>query len=280
VPPPQEERIELEAPLSFSERELLRTRDFDSMSPEEWTDAKAAIARLQGFFERLPTRRRSASGRPGRADWRATLRAMARHGGELLGMRWQRPREIAAPLLVLADISGSMSRYSRMLLHFAHALAGARGAPQVESFVFGTRLTPITRLLRQRDPDVAVNAVARRVQDWSGGTRISACLHQFNHDWARRALRSNATVLLITDGLEQGTPGDPDCQALGLEMARLARSCRRLVWLNPLLRFDAFEPKAAGIRAMLPHVQAFVPAHNLASLEALAGVLAPSHSMV
>jgi len=269
----EEERIEIEAPLTWSEREVLRTRDFETMTPEEWTRAKQAIAQLRGFFERLPTRRMTASHQAGRADWRASLRAMARQGGELWEMRRRRPREVAAPLVVLADISGSMSRYSRMLLHFTHALAGSRAAPKVESFVFGTRLTPITRLLRQRDPDLAVGAVARRVQDWSGGTRISACLHDFNRLWARRVLRSNATVLLITDGLEQGSPDDPQCQALSQEMERLAKSCRRLVWLNPLLRYDAFEPKAAGIRAMLPHVQAFVPAHNLASLEALAQAL-------
>jgi len=165
-----------------------------------------------------------------------------------------------------------MSRYSRMLLHFTHALGHADAL--VESFVFGTRLTHTTRALRQRDPDVAIARVVREVQDWSGGTRISACLHHFNRHWARRTLGNRATVLLISDGLEHGTPDDPRCQRLAFEMERLHKSCRRLLWLNPLLRFDRFQPRAAGIRAMLPHVDAFLPAHNLRSLQDLATVLA------
>jgi uncharacterized protein len=192
---------------------------------------------------------------------------MARHGGNLWDLRRRRPREQPAPLVVLADISGSMTSYSRMLLHFVHALSHAD--LRVHSFVFGTRLTPITRALRQRDPDVAVAAVARSVVDWSGGTRLSASLHQFNRHWARRVLNSRATVLLITDGLEHG-----DTATLAFETERLAKSCRQLVWLNPLLRYDGFEAKAAGIKAMLPHVHRFLPAHNLVSLERLASVLA------
>jgi uncharacterized protein len=191
---------------------------------------------------------------------------MARHGGQLWEMRWRRPRTRPAPLVVLADISGSMSRYSRMLLHFAHALGQAEA--RVESFVFGTRLTRTTRLLESRDPDIAVAQVVRAVADWSGGTRITSCLHEFNQRWARRTLSSSTTVLLISDGLEHG-----DVAALGFEMERLAKSCRRLIWLNPLLRFEKFEPKAAGIRAMLPHVDRFLSAHNLESLEQLVHVL-------
>jgi uncharacterized protein with von Willebrand factor type A (vWA) domain len=182
-------------------------------------------------------------------------------------MRWRRPRTRPAPLVVLADISGSMSRYSRMLLHFTHALGHADA--RVESFVFGTRLTRTTRSLRQRDPDIAVGQVVRDVEDWSGGTRISECLHQFNQHWSRRVLPGRATVLLITDGLEHGHTGE-----LQFEMDRLHKSCRRLIWLNPLLRFDGFEPKAGGIKAMLPHVDRFLPVHNLESLEQLARVLA------
>ena len=168
--------------------------------------------------------------------------------------------------MLLADISGSMSRYSRMLLHFAHALGHAE-AP-VESFVFGTRLTRTTRLLKSRDPDIAIGQVVRAVADWSGGTRITTSLHEFNQRWARRVLSGRSTVLLITDGLEHG-----DTRQLAFEMARLHKSCRRLVWLNPLLRFDMFEPKAAGIKAMLPHVDRFLPAHNLHSLAELVAVL-------
>jgi hypothetical protein len=191
---------------------------------------------------------------------------MARHGGELGTMRWRRPRPLPAPMVVLADISGSMSRYSRMLLHFAHALGHAEA--RVESFVFGTRLTRTTRLLKSRDPDVAVSQVVKAVEDWSGGTRITHSLHEFNQRWARRALSSRTTVLLISDGLEHG-----DTQALSHEMERLAKSCRRLIWLNPLLRFEKFQPRAAGIRAMLPHVDRFLPVHNLESLEHLVRLL-------
>ena len=271
-PPPAPDQIEVDAALTWNERELLRKADFDTMTADEWRQAQALLRRMAVFFERIPTRRSERAPRPGRPDGRATLQAMARQGGEMLGMHWRRPRLRTAPLLVLADISGSMSRYSRMLLHFTHALGHADTA--VESFVFGTRLTRTTRALRQRDPDVAVARVVRDVADWSGGTRISACLQEFNRRWARRTLNSRATVLLISDGLEHGGPDDPGCQTLRFEMERLHKSCRRLVWLNPLLRYDAFQPRAAGIQAMLPHVDLFLPAHNLESLEALARVLA------
>ena len=274
-PPPQqqaaEQRIELDARLSLSARELLRQRDFETMTAEEWAAAKRTLAQLRPFFETRPTRRFRTAPR-GRLDWRATLRAQGRH--ELAPPQWRRPRERVAPLLILADISGSMSRYSRMLLHLAHGLANPqqrRLAPQVHSFVFGTRLTPVSRLLRQRDPDLAIAAVAQRVQDWSGGTRIGACLHAFNRDWARRVLTSDTTVLLITDGLEAGEAAD--LEQLAFEARRLRLSCRRLLWLNPLLRFEGFEPRAAGIRALLPEVSRHLPAHNLASLEDLARLL-------
>jgi uncharacterized protein with von Willebrand factor type A (vWA) domain len=276
-PDPPEE-IDVQAELSWSQREVLRQQDFDTMTADEWRRAKEMLARLRLFFEQLPTRRRMPAAHPGRADWRATLRGMARHGGELWDMRWRQPRRRPAPLVVLADISGSMSRYSRMLLHFVHALSSSPGRemPRVASFVFGTRLTNTTRLLRQRDPDVAIAQVSKRVLDWSGGTRISESLHEFNRHWARRVLAGNATVLLISDGLEHGPADDPRCEALGFEMERLHKSCRRLVWLNPLLRYEKFEPRAAGIRAMLPHVDRFLPAHNLETLEELAAVLATS----
>lgn len=270
-PPEPEQRIELDVQLSVSGRELLRQRDFETMSAEEWAEARRALARLRPLFETRPTRRfRPAPN--GRFDWRSTLRVQGRH--ELAPPQWRRPRTKIAPLVILADISGSMSRYSRMLLHLAHGLANPverRHAPQVQAFVFGTRLTPITRLLHQRDADLAIAAVARRVQDWSGGTRISACLHAFNRDWGRRVLASDATVLLITDGLEAGEGAD--IEQLAFEAHRLRLSCRRLLWLNPLLRFEGFEPKAAGIRALLPEVTRHLPAHNLASLEELATLL-------
>jgi uncharacterized protein with von Willebrand factor type A (vWA) domain len=265
-PPPPEE-LQVDAQLTFNEQEVLRKADFETMTADEWRAALQLLKRLAVLFEPLPSRRHVRALHPGRPDGRATLQAMARQGGELWDMRWRRPHVRPAPLVVLADISGSMSRYSRMLLHFTHALGHADA--RVESFVFGTRLTRTTRALRQRDPDIAVGRVVRDVEDWSGGTRISECLRQFNRVWARRVLNSRATVLLITDGLEHGHTGE-----LSFEMERLHKSCRRLIWLNPLLRFDAFEPRAGGIKAMLPHVDRFLPAHNLASLEQLAQVLA------
>ncbi|MDI4634475.1 VWA domain-containing protein [Pelomonas sp. V22] len=262
------EPIELDAALSWSQREVLRQRDFETMTAAEWNQAKQTVKHLRPLFETRPTRRHQRAAQ-GRIDWRATLRAEPRGG---LLPRRMRPGERIAPLLVLADISGSMSRYSRMLLHLAHGLsnpAERRHAPRVHSFVFGTRLTPVTRLLKQRDPDLAVAAISRRVEDWSGGTRISACLHEFNKRWARRVLSSETTVLLITDGLEQGAEDDPQCERLAFEARRLRLSCRRLLWLNPLLRYEGFEPRAAGIKALLPEVTAHLKAHNLSSLEEL-----------
>ncbi len=270
-PPPDEapQQLEVNAQLTWNDREVLRKADFDTMTADEWREARRLLARMALVFEPLPTRRSRRAPRPGRADWRATLAGMARHGGELWDMRWRAPRSRPAPLVVLADISGSMSRYSRMLLHFAHALGHADA--RVESFVFGTRLTRTTRLLKSRDPDLAVSQVVRAVEDWSGGTRITTSLQEFNRRWARRVLSSRSTVLLISDGLEHG-----DTRALGFEMERLHKSCRRLIWLNPLLRFDQFEPRAGGIKAMLPHVDRFLPSHNLQSLAELVEVLCQS----
>lgn len=264
---PEQDQLEVHAELTWNDREVLRQADFETMSADEWREAQRLLRELTLVFEPLPTRRARRATRPGRPDWRTTMAAMARHGGEFWDLRWRAPRPQPAPLVVLADISGSMSRYSRMLLHFAHAL-GHADAP-VESFVFGTRLTRTTRLLKRRDPDLAVGEVVRAVADWSGGTRITATLHEFNQRWARRVLSGRSTVLLITDGLEHG-----DTTALAHEMERLHKRCRRLVWLNPLLRYAGFEPRAAGIRAMLPHVDRFLPAHNLQSLSDLVAILA------
>jgi hypothetical protein len=267
-PPPDDapEETEITAELTWNDREVLRKADFETMTADEWRAAQRLLAKMPLLFEPLPTRRTQRASSPGRPDWRATLSAMGRQGGELTQLRWRQRRTQPAPLVVLADISGSMSRYSRMLLHFAHALGHAEA--RVESFVFGTRLTRTTRLLKSRDPDVAVGQVVRVVEDWSGGTRITQSLAEFNRRWARRVVPGNATVLLISDGLEHG-----DTRELAFEMERLHKSCRRLIWLNPLLRFAAFEPRAAGIKAMLPHCDAFLPAHNLQSLAELAQVL-------
>ena len=265
--PEPPEQLELEAALTWNDRERLQKADFETMTADEWRQARRLLAQMKLAFEPLQTRRSRRANHPGRPDWRATLQGMARHGGELWDMRWRQPRTRPAPLVVLADISGSMSRYSRMLLHFGHLLGAADA--RVESFVFGTRLTRTTRLLKSRDPDLAVSQVVHAVEDWSGGTRITTSLHEFNQRWARRVLSGSATVLLISDGLEHG-----DTKALAFEMDRLHKSCRRLIWLNPLLRFDRFEPRAGGIRAMLPHVDRFMPVHNLASLAELVAVLA------
>ncbi|MFM7850223.1 MAG: vWA domain-containing protein [Rubrivivax sp.] len=268
-PPP--EQLELEASLTASASERLQQADFETMTADEFRAALRLLARLRTVFPPVVTRRRAASPRAGRLDLRATLREAGRHGGEIFALRHTAPRTVVPPLVVLADISGSMSRYSRMLLHFAHLLGARPGRtlPRVETFVFGTRLTRITPWLRQRDPDVAVDRVTAGVQDWSGGTRITESLQAFNRRWARRVLGSRATVLLVSDGLEHGPT-----EALTFEMERLHKSCHRLLWLNPLLRFTRFEPRAAGIRAMLPHVDGFLPVHNLQSLEQLLEVLA------
>ena len=262
----QADPTRIDASLSWQDSEHLQQVDFDSMTADEWRAAQRALQQMRWLFEPLPSRRQQAAHRPGRPDWRATLAQMARQGGDGGALQWRAPRTQPAPLVVLADISGSMSRYSRMLLHFAHALGHADG--RVESFVFGTRLTRTTRLLKGREPDLAIAQVVRAVADWSGGTRITSSLQAFNQRWARRVLGSRATVLLISDGLEHG-----DTRALGFEMARLHKSCRRLLWLNPLLRFKGFEPRAGGILAMLPHVDRLLPAHNLQSLADLAQAL-------
>lgn len=270
APPPPADPLALDASLTWSERETLQRADFETMTAAEWRAAQRAIAAWRWQLEPVRTRRLAPASRAGRPDLRGTLRAAARQGGEITSLRWQRPREVLPPWVILADISGSMSRYSRMLLHFAHALHGAAGPTRrVQTFVFGTRLTNITRALRERDPDEAVGAAVETVADWSGGTRLAHCLHDFNANWSRRTLSGRATVLLVTDGLAHG-----DIESLEREMRRLHGRCERLLWLNPLLRFDGFEPRAAGIRAMLPHVDAFLPAHNLASLADLAQRLA------
>jgi uncharacterized protein with von Willebrand factor type A (vWA) domain len=201
-----------------------------------------------------------------RVDLRATLRQAVRSGRDGIPLRWRSPAARPPVVVALCDVSGSMARYSRMLLRFLHALTRGRG--RVHSFTFGTRLTPVTRCLRHRDVDVALAAVGRAVQDWEGGTLIGASLHEFNRRWSRRLLSQGAIVLLMTDGLDRSTEAD-----LGAEVARLRRSCRRLVWLNPLLRFDGFQPRAAGVRAILPNVDEHRPVHSLDSLDRLVEAL-------
>ncbi len=251
---------------SWSDRERLRTMDFEAMTAEESLAAEGAIAALEPLLARRLTRRQSAARAGERLALRQLLRDSGRRGGELVELPRLRRRTRLEPLCVIVDISGSMSRYSRMFLHFTHALmSGPRSADlRVSAFVFGTRLTNVSRLLGRCDPDEALNRVAKAVPDWSGGTRIAACLREFNQRWARRMPLAGATVLLVTDGLELA-----EIDTLGEQAQRLERSCRRILWLNPLLRYDAFAPKARGVRALLPHVDEMLPVHNIESLERL-----------
>jgi uncharacterized protein with von Willebrand factor type A (vWA) domain len=260
------EEIELEARLTFSSREVLQRMDFDTMSAAELAEAKKLIAELRLPLPMIRTRRFRAQRCGTRIDLRKTLRETLREGGEVIPLVRAAPRELHPPLVVLCDISGSMNPYSRMFLHFLHAITNDRD--RVSVFVFGTRLTNITRQLRHRDVDVAMAKVAEAIRDWSGGTRIGASLREFNWRWGRRVLGQNACVLLVSDGLDREAG-----EGLAGEMERLAKSCRYLIWLNPLLRYEKFEARPAGVRAMLPHVDLFLPVHNLESLRDLAKAL-------
>jgi uncharacterized protein with von Willebrand factor type A (vWA) domain len=268
--PGEETVIEIDATATMSREERLRRLDFEQMSTAEITQAKRMLARLSLPVSPLASRRGIADPHGARLDARASLRASLRRGGEIRRLHRKRPRERWPNLIVLCDISGSMSQYSRMVLHFLHAVANTKGAgwARVHAFTFGTRLTNITRHLATRDVDAALAAAGRQAQDWEGGTRIGACLHAFNRDWSRRVMGGGAVVLLITDGLDRDDAGQ-----LGHEMERLHLSARRLIWLNPLLRWEGFAPRAAGIRAMLPHVDAFRAGHSVATLEELAAAL-------
>jgi hypothetical protein len=263
-PPP--EQVEVEVALDFSDREALRKKDFAAMTAEEIARAEAAIKRMHLLVEPVPVRRTRPAARGARVDMRATLRAALRSGGRDIPLVYRARREEPPPLCVLSDISGSMGRYTEMLLRFMHVLANERA--RVFCFLFGTRLSNVTRALRHRDVDVALRKCSEEVSDWAGGTRIGACLDEFNRRWSRRVLGQGAVVLLITDGLDREA-------AEGLEEAaeRLHKSCRKLIWLNPLLRYAGFEPRAQGVRAILPHVDEFRPVHNLESLEQLADAL-------
>jgi len=260
-----EEEIEFDAALTYSAREVLQEMDFEAMSTDEVAQARAIISRMRLPIMAVPTRRFGADPRGRRVDMRATLRAALRSGGGV-PLRHRSPKYRHPPLVVLCDISGSMSRYSRLFLHFMHAITNDRD--RVHTFVFGTRLTNITRHLRHRDVDVALEKVSGGVEDWSGGTRIGHCLHDFNANWSRRVLGQGAVVLMISDGLDRDAG-----EGIANEIQRLHKSCRRLIWLNPLLRYDGFEPKSKGIKALLPHVDDFRTVHNLASLGDLADAL-------
>jgi len=259
-------KIEVDATLTASEREVFKRLDFAQMSAAELALARHEISRLVMPLDETITRRWRLAARPGGIDPRATMRFAMRSGGDLMLPRFRQRRRVPPPLVVLADISGSMSQYSRVFLHFVHALTEKR--TRVQTFLFGTRLSNVTRQMRRRDPDEAVAACSDAVADWSGGTRIGSALADFNRLWGRRVLGQGAIVLLITDGLER-----EEVEELGKEMDRLHRSSRRLVWLNPLLRFEGFQPRARGVRAMLPHVDELRAVHNLQSVADLASAL-------
>jgi uncharacterized protein len=252
--------------LIFSSREALRKKDFSQYTPEEIAEARRIIEKMNWRLGTRLTRRRQRALHGDSIDYRATLRSSLRQGGLPVELKWRKRKEKMRPLVLICDISGSMDRYSRLLLQFVHALEA--GLDSVEVFVFGTRLTRITRELRKRDVDQAITDVVNAVDDWSGGTRIGEAIKDFNYTWSRRVLRSNATVVMISDGWDRGDP-----YLLGQEMARLQRSCRRLIWLNPLLGAPGYQPLTQGIRAALPYVDYFLPIHNLKSLDALAHLL-------
>ena len=264
--PDDEDEVELDAAFTFSPREVLQAKDFATMTADELAQVKTMLARLKLPLPEIAVRRTRAAARGHRIDLRATLRGMTGAAGAVAPLAFRARVHQTPPLVVLCDISGSMDRYARMLLHFLHAITNDRH--RVHTLVFGTRLTNITRHLKHRDVDVALERVTESVQDWAGGTRIGASLGEFNRRWSRRLLGQNAVVLLISDGLDAESG-----EGLEFEVERLAKSCSRLVWLNPLLRYPGFEARPAGIRAMLPHVDDFLPVHNLSSLTALAKAL-------
>ena len=257
----------IQATLTYSDREVLRQKDFGDLTDQELEAVKLLMAEIVWRVRSRQTRRR----RPGHGtllDLRRTLRLNLRYGGELLDWAEREPKVKPRPLVIIADVSGSMERYTRLLLLFTYGLAKAL-EQRVEAFVFSTRLTRITRQLRERNLDRALRQVSRTVPDWSGGTRIGEALRTFNFEWGRRVLSGGALTLVISDGWDCG-----DVELLSDEIARLQRSSRRLIWLNPLLGSPEYQPLTRGIQAALPHIDDFLPVHNLASFEDLAEHLA------
>ena len=258
---------EFDARMTWSSRERLKLKDFEEMSGDELVEAQAAVRLMAPLVKPIPGRRFQTHPRGTRIEMRKTLRASMRTGPDTIPLIRRQRRARPPSFVVLCDISGSMSTYSRVFLHFAHAMG--RRYPRVSTFLFATRLTNVSRCLRDRDVDRALSAAGRLAKDWEGGTRIGQCLHEFNRDWSRRVLAQVPTVLLVSDGLDRDAG-----EGLTREIERLHKSCRTLIWLNPLLRYDKFQPLAAGIRAILPHVDEFRSVHNLESVAELATTLA------
>ena len=257
----------LEATRTYSAQEALRRKDFSELSAEEYAAIQALMGGLQWRLGERQTRRQRPGG-DARLDLRRTLRQNMKYGGQVLEWSFRQPKFKPRPLVLLADISGSMERYTKLLLHFIYSLSFGLSQP-VEAFVFGTRLTRITRPLQHKDVEQALREVSLSVRDWSGGTRIGEALKDFNFEWGRRVLGRGAVALIISDGWDRGEP-----DLLRREMARLQRTCYRLIWLNPLLGSPTYEPLTRGIQAALPYIDDFLPVHNLASLEELGARLA------
>ena len=244
---------------AYSAIEMLRKKDFESFTWEEVQEAKKLMAEMRWHLGMRPTHRKAPSRKGSFPDMRRIVRRNLKYGAEILELTWRETKMKPRPLVIICDISGSMSLYSRLLLHFIHTISN--GLMNVEAFVFGTRLTRVTRQLKKRDVDDAVRDVSKSVQDWSGGTRIGDALHYFNHHWARRVLGRGAVVLVISDGWDRG-----DASILQVEIDRLQHSCHRLIWLNPLLGSPDYRPLTIGMKTALPYIDTFLPAHNLDSL--------------
>jgi uncharacterized protein with von Willebrand factor type A (vWA) domain len=243
--------------------EVLQRKEFSQMTPEELERIKRLIQQMRWRISLRETRRRRQHRRGDLLHMRAIVRDAAQHSGRLTRLVWQRRKVKQRPLVIIADISGSMEKYARLLLQFLYSVA--HSLSQVECFVFGTRLTRITGQLKVRNIDQAIDQASREVVDWAGGTRIGESLRAFNRHWSRRVLGRGAVVLLISDGWEQGDPTQ-----LATEVRRLQRRCHRLIWLNPLLGRETYQPRVGGMQAVLPHIDDFLPIHNFQSLEALA----------
>ena len=265
-----EDELEFDAVMTYSESELLQGMDFEQMSSDEINKAKKVIAQMNLSIPQVKSRRFKSSSLRRKIDLRQSLKGANKFCGEYIPLRYKSRKDKHAPIIAICDVSGSMSRYSRMLLHFMHVLTTLRN--DVHTFLFGTRLTNVTRFLRFKDVDEALAATSSAVEDWSGGTRIGDCLKEFNFNWSRRVLGPGAIVLFITDGLDRGG-------GIGLskQIKLIQKSCKRLIWLNPLLRYEEFAPKPTGVKAILPHVDEFRPIHSLESMDQLVNALSETN---
>ena len=265
-----EDELEFDAVMTYSESELLQGMDFEQMSSDEINKAKKVIAQMNLSIPQVKSRRFKSSSLRRKIDLRQSLKGANKFCGEYIPLRYKSRKDKNPPIIAICDVSGSMSRYSRMLLHFMHVLTTLRN--DVHTFLFGTRLTNVTRFLRFKDVDEALAATSSAVEDWSGGTRIGDCLKEFNFNWSRRVLGPGAIVLFITDGLDRGG-------GIGLskQIKLIQKSSKRLIWLNPLLRYEEFAPKPTGVKAILPYVDEFRPIHSLESMDQLVNALSETN---